>query len=192
MKIARQSKVRYDTDYGSFMVQILLFVREVLKNVLKLCKNCIDMRCPSQNRTVVLQDLARFLQESCKITYHLARSCKILANNVYLARSYKNLGSCKMIRNLARSCKINVICKNLARSCKMIRNLARFLQESCKILQDNRWSSSGVEIFLFGTFSILLTKFSSLNALLTPAHISTRGHRVCLRPRLLSARGFSI
>ena len=61
---------------------------------------------PSQNRTVILQDLARFLQDK----------------RPDLA-SYKINVVCK---SLARSCKINVICKNLA-----------------KILQDNRWSSSG-------------------------------------------------
>ena len=34
---------------------------------------------PSLIPTAILQDLARILQESCKITHHLARSCKNLA-----------------------------------------------------------------------------------------------------------------
>ena len=58
-----------------------------------------ELYFPSQNRIVILQDLARFLQN--KRPDHA--SCKI---NV-------------VCKSLARSCKIKVICKSLARSYKI-------------------------------------------------------------------------
>ena len=34
-----------------------------------------NTKCPSLLPTAILQDLARFLHESCKITHHVVRSC---------------------------------------------------------------------------------------------------------------------
>ena len=56
---------------------------------------------PSLIPTAILQDLARILQESCKITHHLARSFKILARSCKIAVGYARISQDKR-----RSCKI--------------------------------------------------------------------------------------
>ena len=47
------------------------------------------------------KNLAKILQESCKITHHLERSCKILARSCKIA-----VGNTRISQGKRRSCKI--------------------------------------------------------------------------------------
>ena len=68
-------------------------------------------------------------QDSCKTDGYLARSCKILEENLQ-----EDVSSCKILQDscktdgyLARSCKI--LEENLTRRCIVLQDFARFLQD---------------------------------------------------------------
>ena len=85
-----------------------------------------------------MYNLARRLQDACKITIRLARSCKI------------NRSSCKILqdsRSLLHNKRVLQDSHSLLHNARVLQDSC-FMQSSCKILQDRRSSSTRAVPFL--------------------------------------------